>query len=138
MLALALICYQAVYGIPIWVAVCALPAVSVLCAVRFIHIRRHWPPSVERFHSLCEVGGVAAFCFAIMGVLGFRQLATDLGPGVRDRITIVLGMCLLTAGAAYMAWCYLAIQHYPGRRPRHPDFAEDEDGNPVRPTRHGP
>jgi len=109
-----------------------MTGMGLACAGQFVVDFRK-PPSIERFKRLCLSGGGAGVLttMSVVALLGVIPLGMD--PGIRRRVLLLAALAIVTVAAVYFVWCHQAIQHSPSRRTYHPDFAEDDEGNPTRP-----
>jgi hypothetical protein len=96
------------------------------------HLRQ--PPSLERFKKLWGLVSTIVIVCCVGAFMIFISLPLDVD--LRFRVSLVVGFAIAAAigAVACSIWYYWAVRSYDRWRPRNPDFAEDEEGNPERAT----
>jgi hypothetical protein len=120
--------------VPIWswgLYAVALGTISAVLALRLIV---HEPLSVERFRKVGVLGGSAAGTIAIGTMFLLLQFPLGLPPEHQSTLMIAsLAGGIVVYGIGNI-WYRTALRRYERFPQSDPDFAEDDDGNPQRPT----
>jgi len=126
-LALAFFLWTPVIPTPNWLRLTIASSAGVISAAFAIRLYLVLSPSLERFRRVCIFSGLSALFFASVAL----GLLSRFQPSVDEWVAVLILFSLATGISACLIWFYLTAQSY-GRKPNHPDFAEDDEGNPIR------
>ena len=102
-------------------------------AIAFIRIQQQ-PPTQKRFGKLLCL----AWLVISLSIYGFLPLLEVLPIGIDENaLDDAFGYAFVGNGIAsslYLIWVYIMLRKYHRGAEAQLDFAEDEAGNPVRPT----
>lgn len=132
-LAVALFLSLLLNVVPFWSFYALLIACGIGSAGDAVRIAIFKPRSQERFDSLCHRLSAAAIAI-VFGAIGlFGQVDLGMDSRMRSRASMVMYLCVPVCLIVYFLWYQHASKNY-GMQNVHPDFSEDDQGNPVRPN----
>jgi amino acid permease len=132
-LALALFVSLLLDIIPFWSFYALLIVCGLGSAGDAVRIAITKPRSQERFHSLCHRLSAAAIAMVVGAIGLFGQVDLGMDSRMRSRASMVMYLCVPVCLIAYFGWYQHVSKNY-GIQKSHPDFGEDEEGNPLRPN----
>jgi predicted membrane channel-forming protein YqfA (hemolysin III family) len=120
--------------VPTWSWGLYAVALGMISALLALHLIVFEPPSAERFRKVGILCGSSAVTIAIGTVLLLFQFPIGLSPEHQSTLMIALLATGIVVYGVGNIWYRIALRRYEQFPQSDPDFAEDADGNPERPT----
>jgi len=105
---------------------------GLVSAIDFVFTYLRPPPSIARFGRLNIHAGIAWFGLASAAIMSLYELPIDLSPEALDRVNNIGCAALLVGTVGHALWTRFVMRRRLRPQPGHPDFDEDEHGNPIR------
>jgi hypothetical protein len=105
---------------------------GLVSAVQLVLTYLRQAPSLDRFRRLNVQAGIAALGVAGAGNTYLSQARLDLDSDTQDLILTCFNAAIFVGAVGHALWIRFALRRALVPRQGHPDFDEDEQGNPVR------
>ena len=130
---IALVYLLSAWVMPEWGVSVLCVTAGLIAAGLFARLYLREPPSLDRFRWLSAYG-LAAVSGVVLGTLYVLTRLPIWADLLTKLFVLLAAVLLLFVGLlVFVIWHWLAVQRYSAAKPPDPDFAEDAEGNPVRP-----